>query len=312
MDLIVDRMMDQGNPTAKSSTEKEVGYFRTREQDCLRKLLVVIRAGMHLLRRLFSHRIAMKSFVKGVKHPVCNNIVSMQRGSMHTMSIHTRSQHAARVFGPSSACWSRNLSMTFASRAGDDDVVSTQSIQDVFTKEWEHEKSTYEQPEELAQGPPEPFTLTETKGDTLLTLTRSYGSDETVMVDVMVNDQDEEEPLAFEDEDGELDVDVSIEFVVTVLKKDKSEELVFECSSDGSYLEIKNMSLEPSDEDELDEALYTGPVFEELDDEVQESLYSFLQERGITPDLAEYLLSLVHDKEQREYMDWLQKMITFL
>mmetsp|Transcript_3217 Transcript_3217/g.6448 ORF Transcript_3217/g.6448 Transcript_3217/m.6448 type:complete len:275 (-) Transcript_3217:1152-1976(-) len=274
---------------------------------------------MPLLRRLISHRMAMGSLLKSVKYPFCNDVVRMRSGSLHAMSMRaldSHSQHAARAFGAefrgASSCWRRNLSTTFASRAGDGDALSTASIKNVFKKEWEHEKSTYEPPEELAQGPPEPFTLTETKGDTLLTLTRSYGSDETVMVDVMVNDQDEEEPLAFEDEDGELDVDVSIEFVVTVLKKDKDEELVFECSSDGSYLEIKNLSLEPSDEDELDEALYTGPVFEELDDEVQESLYSFLQEREITPDLAEYLLNLVHDKEQREYMDWLQKMITFL
>jgi len=77
-------------------------------------------------------------------------------------------------------------------------------------------------------------------------------------------------------------------------------------------MEIQRVSLEPEDEDELEEGMYTGPVLDELDDEVQEALYAYLEERGITPDLGEYLLHLIHDKEQREYMDWLDKMTSFL
>ena len=42
--------------------------------------------------------------------------------------------------------------------------------------------------QELGGGPPTPFTLTESKGDTLLTLTRAYGNEE-VRVDVQCNDQ---------------------------------------------------------------------------------------------------------------------------
>ena len=205
----------------------------------------------------------------------------------------------------------RGTMRTFASKAVDDDSGGLKSI---LTKESEHERSTYVPPEELCQGPPEPFTLTEMQGDTLMTLTRSYGSDETVSVDIMIQDDlNQDEPVAFEDEDtGEIDIDVSVDFIVTVSKRGSKQELVFECSSDGSFMEIQRVSLEPEDEDEVEEGMYTGPVFDELDDAVQEALYAYLEERGITPEIGEYLLHLIHDKEQREYMDWLDKMTSFL
>ena len=43
-------------------------------------------------------------------------------------------------------------------------------------------------PQELAAGPPSPFTLTESKGDTLMTLSRDYKG-EKVTVELMGNDQ---------------------------------------------------------------------------------------------------------------------------
>jgi hypothetical protein len=192
---------------------------------------------------------------------------------------------------------------------------SASSLLDEIVKESQHERSAYQTPQDVQSGPPEPFSLTEVEGDTLMTLTRQYG-DETVCVDIMVNDQLEkdEEPVAFEDEEtGEIEFDVSVDFVVSILKNDCDYELVFECSSDGSFIEILRVSLEPEDEDEAeDEALYTGPIFDELDDTVQDAMYAFLEERGITPTLGEYLINLSNDKEQRMYMDWLDNMARFL
>ena len=42
--------------------------------------------------------------------------------------------------------------------------------------------------QEVANGPPEPWQLTETAGDTHMTLTRSHGS-EKLQIDLMVNNQ---------------------------------------------------------------------------------------------------------------------------
>jgi hypothetical protein len=38
---------------------------------------------------------------------------------------------------------------------------------------------------------------------------------------------------------------------------------------------------------------------------------AYLEERGITPELGEYLRFLIYDKEQREYLGWLQKVENF-
>lgn len=46
----------------------------------------------------------------------------------------------------------------------------------------------YAAPQEVSAGPPAGFTLTESRGDTLMTLTKQHGG-ETITVDVMVNDQ---------------------------------------------------------------------------------------------------------------------------
>lgn len=140
-----------------------------------------------------------------------------------------------------------------------------------------------------------------------MSLSRQYGNTETINIDVMVNDQPEEEP--FESEQGVLDVDVGVVFTAQVVKGDQS--LVFECKSDGSYVQILHLAIEPADGD-VDDSAYTGPVFEELDDEVQRQFQLYLEARGVGPELGGYLLRLVHDKEQREYSFWLERTFNFV
>lgn len=184
---------------------------------------------------------------------------------------------------------------------------SSSTLTSIIQNEIEYEKQNYTQPEELAGGPPSPFTLTETRGDTLMSLSRQFGSNETINIDVMVNDQPEEEP--FETEEGVLDVDVGVLFTAQVVKGEQS--LVFECKSDGSYLSIMHVAVEPAN-GEMEDSAYTGPVFEELDDELQRQFQIYLEERGVGPELGGYLLRLVHDKEEREYQYWLEKASAFL
>lgn len=140
-----------------------------------------------------------------------------------------------------------------------------------------------------------------------MSLSRQFGQNETINIDVMVNDQPEEEP--FETEEGVLDVDVGVLFTAQVVKGDQS--LVFECKSDGSYLSIMHVAVEPASGD-MEDSAYTGPVFEELDDELQRHFQVYLEERGVGPELGGYLLRLVHDKEEREYQYWLEKTAAFL
>ena len=54
------------------------------------------------------------------------------------------------------------------------------------------------------------------------------------------------------------------------------------------------------------------PRFDTLDTDLQSHLYSFLWSRGVDRDFVGYLFTAVVDKEQREYVRWLQNMHEFV
>jgi hypothetical protein len=85
----------------------------------------------------------------------------------------------------------------------------------------------------------------------------------------------------------------------------------FECKSDGEYFTVLHASLEPADGD-VEDSAYTGPVYEELDEKLQASFQQYLAERGVDEALGAYVLPLIHDKEQREYVRWLANVQAFL
>jgi complement component 1 Q subcomponent-binding protein len=53
-------------------------------------------------------------------------------------------------------------------------------------------------------------------------------------------------------------------------------------------------------------------VFSQLDDKLQQAFVDYLAERGITAELGRYIIEYSADKEQREYMHWLEGVHTFL
>lgn len=182
-------------------------------------------------------------------------------------------------------------------------------LSEILKTEAEYEKENYEEPEEVVQGPPSPWKLSEKPKDTHMTLSRSHNG-EQIQVDIMVNDQPDDPAEAFENDDGEVDVqaDVGVVFSVSVIKGEDS--LVFECQTDGQYIDIQHVSLEKTGED-LDESVYTGPVYSELDENLQKQFEQYLSDRGINLDLGAYLLAKVHDKEQKEYCQWLEDVRKF-
>jgi len=50
----------------------------------------------------------------------------------------------------------------------------------------------------------------------------------------------------------------------------------------------------------------------ELDDELQESLYDYLEERGINDELAAFLHQYMKQKDKTEYVRWMERVKAFI
>lgn len=60
------------------------------------------------------------------------------------------------------------------------------------------------------------------------------------------------------------------------------------------------------------ETLYTGPPFQQLDEEVQGLLEQYLDVRGINTALALFVPDYIDVKEQKEYLGWLKRVKNFI
>ncbi|KAK5129496.1 hypothetical protein LTR08_003219 [Meristemomyces frigidus] len=63
---------------------------------------------------------------------------------------------------------------------------------------------------------------------------------------------------------------------------------------------------------EVSETLYTGPPFQQLDEEVQSLMETYLDVRGINTALALFVPEYIDVKEQREYLGWLGRVRSFV
>ena len=61
-----------------------------------------------------------------------------------------------------------------------------------------------------------------------------------------------------------------------------------------------------------DTTAYTGPPFQQLDEEVQSLMESYLDVRGVNTALALFVPEYIDVKEQREYLGWLGRVKGFV
>lgn len=150
------------------------------------------------------------------------------------------------------------------------------------------------------------YTIVDKPGDGLLTLSKTFEG-ETIEVTCEVNDQPDPEPTV--NENGEEDALYVKTFLVSITKGEKM--VTFEMSTDGEGANIEHMTLEPKGGFDMDSTMYTGPVFSELDQEVQDAAAKYLSERHVY-DLGPYIFQYIDEKEQKLYMEWLQGTVKFL
>lgn len=156
----------------------------------------------------------------------------------------------------------------------------------------------------------------------MVTLKRQFGSDaievtfdcqdEAEMdMDDMEEPEDENAPATEEDDEDEgPSMEYGINFDVTITKP-AGEKIVVNCVASRKLI-VRSVRHLVAGKEVGDVGAYAGPIFEQLNVELQDGFYSYLEERGIDDDLCFFVLSYSRVKEQGEYSNWLNKVLQFV
>ncbi|KAM3700161.1 hypothetical protein ACB098_05G077100 [Castanea mollissima] len=106
------------------------------------------------------------------------------------------------------------------------------------------------------------------------------------------------------------EVQLHITLIVNITKGEGGEVLEFMCSAWPDSIEINRLFIRHGDK--MSAQPYAGPEFKELDDELQDSLYEFLEARGINDELAAFLHEYMKNKDKTEFIRWMGTVKTFI
>ena len=185
------------------------------------------------------------------------------------------------------------------------------------------------------------FQIEDIPGKSNVVLSRAFGNEQiriTFSVDDVNNIQEEEtlddfdenqqEDAEHEEESEEVnqndEADMSLENYpvsanVTITKPKSA--MSFDIMMEEGEIGFENIVvLDKKDAENADtvegeyqrRSVYGGPQFGHLDDDLQLQIERFMAERGIDTGLATFIPNYIEWKEQREYMNWLEKFKSFV
>ncbi|KAK4362165.1 hypothetical protein RND71_017406 [Anisodus tanguticus] len=174
----------------------------------------------------------------------------------------------------------------------------------------------YEIRYELERTPPsqpiaefDSFIIDERPGEQWIKLNKKFGENEEIKVEVTMFDASV--PVK---KGGDIaaadDVQLHITMIVNVLKGESNDVLEIVCSAWPNSVEIRKVYMR-GQKGIVDEP-YVGPAFKELDDGLQNSLYDFLETRGINDGLCVFLHQYMKNKDKLEFIRWMEKAKLFI
>ncbi|XP_045798585.1 uncharacterized protein At2g39795, mitochondrial-like [Trifolium pratense] len=154
-----------------------------------------------------------------------------------------------------------------------------------------------------------PFEIEDNPGERTIQLKRQY-EDETITVQVEIptvgpgNEDDDA------DDNEKNDSESSIPLVVNVFKGN-GVCLEFGVTAFSDEVSIDSLSIKKPDESE-DELVYEGPEFTDLDENLQKAFLKYLEVRGITASTTNFLQEYMFNKDNKEYLVWLENLKSFV
>ncbi|CAH2067955.1 unnamed protein product [Thlaspi arvense] len=152
-----------------------------------------------------------------------------------------------------------------------------------------------------------PFTVDERPGEQWISLKRKFGEKEDIKIEATMFDRSV--PTS-KSTGTEPEFMLHITFIVNISKGGAGETLEFMCSAWPDNIEISKLCIRKGNK--TSPSSYGGPEFEELDDELQDALYQFLDERGISDELAVFLHRYMKNKGKYEYVRWMESVKSYV
>ncbi|XP_013641693.2 uncharacterized protein At2g39795, mitochondrial [Brassica napus] len=151
-----------------------------------------------------------------------------------------------------------------------------------------------------------PFTVDERPGEQWVSLRRKYGDKEDIKIEATMFDGSV--PSSKSTSGDPEDVQLHITFVVNISKDGQTLEIM--CSAWPDTIQISKFFVRKSSKNSPN--AYVGPEFDEMEDELQDSVYQFLEERGISDDLAVFLHQYMKNKDKAEYIRWMETVKSYV
>lgn len=124
--------------------------------------------------------------------------------------------------------------------------------------------------------------------------------DGTPPSDSSTEDNDEEGPV----------MKFGVHFEVSIMNSSGSS-MIFGCIA-SQQLIIDGVRFVSANKDKMNKELYGGPKFDQLNENLQDSLYDYLHDRNIDENLCFFIIYHSRYKEEHENMNWLESVSSFI
>ncbi|KAK1287199.1 hypothetical protein QJS10_CPB19g00661 [Acorus calamus] len=171
--------------------------------------------------------------------------------------------------------------------------------------EYEKDRSPLLPPEEDFDS----FAVEDRTGEQWIRLRGKHRNAEDIRVEAtMFNVVETSAPRLADDEPRR-----NISLIVEVSKgKDCPDVLQFICSAWPDSLQVRKVFLRPRDSSLVPINPHMGPNFEDMSDELQDALLDYLESRGVSDELAEFLHEYMEGKVRTELIGWMEKVKSFI
>lgn len=156
------------------------------------------------------------------------------------------------------------------------------------------------------------FTINDVEGTSIVTLTRKVGN-ETITVtydcmDIATSQEFQDEEYSEESVQSQP----TLLFKVNITKEGEAGSLYFEGVASQETFDIEKVVPLANGKTDDFENVYTGPAFHELESELSEKFLDYLYAKKVDQDLAFFIMSHAVEKEQKEFVNWLDNIQKFV